>query len=214
MLKQVVEFRKTGNSMRLQSPVLQQWPWDNGLPLQHGLMGERMRQLLSTTDHEPVFVAMVLVSKLVQVSCHTYLCPLLQKFTDALDNFDKVQSFEHHHRDFIWEFLGCQRGNHSVDARSTMLNLDHWDNSTPATMESAVHVLLRYKLLDILSGVLEIETHPARQTISQVPMSNLPGRVQQVCTSIAQHEIFLTYPGSYKNPSLIGHHALMASAIF
>ena len=62
MLKQVVDFRKTGKSMRLQSPVLQQWPWDNGMPLQHGLMGERMRQLLSTSDHEPVFVAMVLVS--------------------------------------------------------------------------------------------------------------------------------------------------------
>jgi hypothetical protein len=95
-----------------------------------------------------------------------------------------------------------------------MLNLDHWDNSTPATMESAVHVLLRYKLLDILSGVLEIETHPDKQTISQVPMSNLPHKVQQVCTSIAQHEIFLTCPfGSCKDPSLIGHPALMSSAM-
>ena len=95
-----------------------------------------------------------------------------------------------------------------------MLNLDHWDNSTPATMESAVHVLLRYKLLDILSGVLEIETHPDKHTMSQVPMSNLPHKVQQVCTSIAQHEIFPAYPfASYKNPSLIGHPALMSSAM-
>ena len=95
-----------------------------------------------------------------------------------------------------------------------MLNLDHWDNSTPATMESAVHVLLRYKLLDILSGVLEIETHPDKHTMSQVLMSNLPHKVQQVCTSIAQHEIFPAYLfASYKNPSLIGHPALMSSAM-
>lgn len=75
ILKQMAEFQKTGNAMRLQSPLLQQWPWDNGMPLQHGLMGERMRQLLSTSDHEPVFVAMVLVSESVQVSCPTYLSP-------------------------------------------------------------------------------------------------------------------------------------------
>ena len=75
-----------------------------------------------------------------------------------------------------------------------MLNLDQWDNSTPATMESAVNVLLRYKLLDILSGVLDIEAHPDKQTMSQVPMSNLPYKVQQVRTSICQHEIFLAHP--------------------
>lgn len=49
-------------------------------------------------------------------------------------------------------------------------------------MDSAVHVLLRYKLLDILSGVLDVATHPARQTISQVPMTNLPTKVQHVST--------------------------------
>ena len=142
----------------------------------------------------------------------TYISPL-QKFADALDDFDKVHSFEHHHRDFIWEYLGCQLGNQNVDARSNMLNLDHWENSTLATMESAVHVLLRYKLLDILSGVLDVETHPGRHTIPQVPIPNLPLRVQQVYTSITKHDIFLTHPfGSYKNHYQVGHPALMSSA--
>ena len=81
-----------------------------------------------------------------------------KKFTDALDSFDKVDSFQHIHSDFIWEYLGCPLQNVDVNAQSNMLNLDHWEHSTPASRESAVHVLLHYKLLDILSGVLDVKT--------------------------------------------------------
>jgi hypothetical protein len=63
-VQQLLALRETGKSIRLQSPVIQQWPWDNGMPLQHGLMGERMRLSLASTSHEPAFVAMVLVSHL------------------------------------------------------------------------------------------------------------------------------------------------------
>ena len=104
----------------------------------------------------------------------------IQKFADALDSFDKDHAFQHRDRDFIWEYLGCPEGNAGRDVRSNMLNLEHWELSTPSRMESAIHVLLRYKLLDILSGVLGIDTHPGKQTVSQVSMPHLPARVHKV----------------------------------
>jgi hypothetical protein len=61
-----------------------------------------------------------------------------------------------------------------------MLSLERWENSTPTRMESAVNVLLRYKLLDILSGVLDVPTHPDRHATPQVSIPNLPTRVHQV----------------------------------
>jgi hypothetical protein len=63
LLNQLAAFRDSGKMIRLQSPVLQQWPWDNGIPLEAGLMGERMRHSFNIPAREPVFVAMVLVSK-------------------------------------------------------------------------------------------------------------------------------------------------------
>ena len=63
LLSQLVTFRQSGQMIRLQSPVLQQWPWENGILLEHGLMAERMRCSLSMSECEPAFVVMVLVSK-------------------------------------------------------------------------------------------------------------------------------------------------------
>jgi hypothetical protein len=62
-----------------------------------------------------------------------------------------------------------------------MLDLDYWDKcTTPARMDSAVHVLLRYRLLDVLAGVLGCETHPEKKVFGHLPLVNLPGRVEQV----------------------------------
>ena len=111
---------------------------------------------------------------------HLYVC--FKKFADALDDFDKEHAFEHQDRDFVWEYLGGGIGEKPEDARSTMMDLHYWEKSTtPAKMDSAVHVLLRYKLLDILSGVLDLEKHPNRVIIPQVVLGGqLPTRLQQV----------------------------------
>src|ERR1700677_281475 len=63
LLSQLVTFCQSGQIIQLQSPVLQQWPWENDILLEHRLMAERMRCSLSMSEHEPAFVAMVLVSK-------------------------------------------------------------------------------------------------------------------------------------------------------
>src|ERR1700677_2671510 len=94
---------------------------------------------------------------------------------------DKVYAFEHHDRDFVWEYLGGAILNQDEDARLTMMDMDHWEKiTTPTKMDSAVNVLLRYKLLDILSGVMDLGQHPNRVIIPQVALSGLPTRVQQV----------------------------------
>ena len=94
---------------------------------------------------------------------------------------DKVHAFKHHDRDFVWEYLGGAILNPDEDARLTMMDMDHWEKiTTPMKMDSAINVLLRYKLLDILSGVMDPGQHPNRVIIPQVALSELPTRVQQV----------------------------------
>jgi hypothetical protein len=150
------------------------------MPLEHGLMGVRMRECLATSPQEPCFVSMVLVCK---HSCWYGAGydgqPSLQKFADALDVFDKWGSFEHRDRDFVWEYLGGP--NIVTDPRMTVLNLPYWDKcTTPARMDVAVHVLLRYRLLDILADVLGCEKHPEKKLFAQLPLPSLPNRVESV----------------------------------
>jgi hypothetical protein len=41
--------------------VIQQWPWDNGLPLQHGNTEQRLVATLPQSGLDPTLIAMVLV---------------------------------------------------------------------------------------------------------------------------------------------------------
>ena len=86
----------------------------------------------------------------------------------------------------MWEYLGGEIADKDEDARSTMMDLHHWERSTtPAKMDSAINVILRYKLLDILSGVLDLQKHPNRMIIPQVVLGELPTRVQQANFNIS-----------------------------
>ena len=81
----------------------------------------------------------------------------------------------------MWEYLDGVIVNQDEDARSTMMDMDHWEKIiTPMKMDSAVNILLWYKLLDILSGVMDLGQHPNSVIIPQVALSGLPTRVQQV----------------------------------
>jgi hypothetical protein len=58
------------NSIRLNAPVVQEWPWENGLPLEHGSMESSLRKSLwlSETPQEQEFVDMVLVRCICYIS--------------------------------------------------------------------------------------------------------------------------------------------------
>lgn len=117
----------------------------------------------------------------MNVSSHKLIFLVSKKFADALDRFDKDHAFVHQDRDFVWEYLGGTITDKDEDTRSTMMDMNYWEKcTTPTKMDSAVHVLLRYKLLDILSGVLDLEKHPSRVQVPQVALPMLPTRVQQV----------------------------------
>lgn len=58
---QPLDTQSSGISIRENAPVIQQWPWENGLPLQHGSMESSLRSSLDGTGQEPDFVTMVLV---------------------------------------------------------------------------------------------------------------------------------------------------------
>ena len=52
-----------GNSIRVNAPVIQEWPWENGLPLEHGSMELRLQESLASQGErqDPAFVDLVLV---------------------------------------------------------------------------------------------------------------------------------------------------------
>lgn len=102
-----------------------------------------------------------------------------QKFAHALDQYDETGSFEHSHRAFAWEFLGGDSDEQVT--RESLLNYDYWNGrTTPAKLEFAVNVLLRYWLLNILANVLGCPQHPQHVVAPQVSLTQLPKRVQEV----------------------------------
>jgi hypothetical protein len=58
------------NSIRINAPVVQEWPWENGLPLEHGSMASSLQNSLrlNSTQQEQDFVDMVLVSWICYLS--------------------------------------------------------------------------------------------------------------------------------------------------
>lgn len=59
--KQISAVKSKGNMMRQQTAVIQQWPWDNGLPLHRGSM-EAFLQESCPENQNPMFREIVLVS--------------------------------------------------------------------------------------------------------------------------------------------------------
>lgn len=102
----------------------------------------------------------------------------IQKFASAMDSYDREGSFQHADREFAWDYLRV--GGEDNSARESLLDIHRWDSATSAAkMDFAVHVLLRYRLLDVVSNVLGCEKHPLRKTYSKVNVE-LPTRVEQV----------------------------------
>lgn len=61
LLAQVTQLHQSHQVIRNKSPVIQQWPWDNGIPLQHGSMVSYLKERLGEAGNEPVEM-MTLVS--------------------------------------------------------------------------------------------------------------------------------------------------------
>ena len=97
--------------------------------------------------------------------------------------YDATGAWEQAHRDFAWEYLGST-GSEAVTRRNIM-NSDHWDHcTTPVKLDFAVQVLLHYRLLDILTTVLDLPIHPDRRNARQVYHPRLPNRIEQVSREI------------------------------
>ena len=43
--EQVAAFESAGVIVRNNSPVILQWPWENGVPLAHGSMAQRLKEV-------------------------------------------------------------------------------------------------------------------------------------------------------------------------
>jgi len=96
-----------------------------------------------------------------------------------MDSYDQVGSYQHVDREFAWDYLRVG-GEQDDSARQSLMDIHRWDSSTTAAkMDYAVHVLLRYKLLDVLSNVLGCEKHPLRKTQRKLNVE-LPNRVERV----------------------------------
>jgi hypothetical protein len=64
LLDQISLLRRSGDKIRTRAPLIQQWPWENGIALEHGSMSSRMQQN-STGRVLNTFETMVLVSSAI-----------------------------------------------------------------------------------------------------------------------------------------------------
>lgn len=96
-----------------------------------------------------------------------------------MDSYDQVGCFQHADRDFAWDYLRAG-GDEDESARRSLMDIHRWDNATTAAkLDFAIHVLLRYKFLDVVSNVLGCEKHPGRKLHPKLNVE-LPTRVEQV----------------------------------
>jgi hypothetical protein len=51
---QVAKFQSSGDLIRLNAQVILQWPWENGIPLDHGSMTESLSKGTDVTLHPEV----------------------------------------------------------------------------------------------------------------------------------------------------------------
>ena len=172
-------IQREGHLLRVKSPVIKQWPWDIGMPLEHGSMAPHLQEHLGPVPQPSEFKSLVVVSAVLSHTYYVLFTQNLQRFAEALDQYDMNGAFKHIHRDFAWEYLsGSQR---HVDARQSLLDLQHWAMCTSDhKMDFAVQSLLRYKLIDILANILGVMPHPERQMSPQVPMHSLPKKVEKL----------------------------------
>jgi hypothetical protein len=60
-LNEITSLRRAGHIIRTQAPVIQQWPWENGVVLHHGSMAARLKEKMVGPSKEGDFERMVLV---------------------------------------------------------------------------------------------------------------------------------------------------------
>jgi hypothetical protein len=61
IIRRLAEMKETGLTVRNSAAVIKQWPWENGIPLQHGSMADTMRDALLESIHDRELINMVLV---------------------------------------------------------------------------------------------------------------------------------------------------------
>jgi hypothetical protein len=60
---EIAAFKQSGTLIRTQAPVLLQWPWQNGIALEHGSMRGRLEKSLAGSSRDHRLVDMVTVSE-------------------------------------------------------------------------------------------------------------------------------------------------------
>ena len=143
-------------------------------------MAEKLQQQLEHSHHADNIIEIVLVC------CDDYLVSFckfstMQKFASGLDAFDNEEAFICNKWMFVWEYFGGSTGiPGNSDARTAILDLAHWKSVSTKPLNFAVHVLLRYQLLDIMANVLGAPRHGCLSVAGKLPSPNLPDRLLKV----------------------------------
>lgn len=131
-----------------------------------------------------------------------------QKFATALDKFDEVAHFDEADQTSVWKCLGVTEslpsGSTQVDARQSILSCEHWKRlkATPRKVDSAVHAIFRYRLLDILALVLGCPRH---EMWTHIPHSlgevEISSRICKVLYCFLYRDVqLISFPTSSWNP--------------
>jgi hypothetical protein len=94
-----------------------------------------------------------------------------------MDKYDE-ESLNHKDHDFAWDFLGGNRA--KEEAHSTILDLTRWEHKNASQVDLTSHMLMRYRLIDIIANVLDCEKHPNLHSFPPKEHPVLPPRVERV----------------------------------
>jgi hypothetical protein len=58
---QIQDVKNSGSLIRIEAPLLQHWPWENGIALEHGSMTQYLKEALNGRGEQDDIVELVLV---------------------------------------------------------------------------------------------------------------------------------------------------------
>lgn len=155
-----------GHNFREATPVIQSWPWSNGIPLHHRSMEDFLQNQLTTYGIPEQISEMILVCSSFIIICRKVANQMLQTIANRVDDYDLTGAFKDSNRGFLWEVLGGPDRDNGADPLNTVRDVGFLKDTDAKMTDKAMQVLCRYRLIDIFADVIQIPKHPAMYDVA------------------------------------------------
>jgi hypothetical protein len=111
----------------------------------------------------------------------------VKNFAHQLDTYERDNSFDDWESPSLWEYLGgpTTTENEILDVGKHLSNSSYWNMRLGQRIDYASEYILRYRLLDVLSGLMGIEKLDSCRPVPRVPMIDLSARMERVQSSLS-----------------------------